>query len=174
MQHVDKAAYLRSSKSPTSLQKWPKSWDVSNYTIYFKTTPVKILDNYQKLKKFSLSLTFLKDHSKTIKEIFEESGSEFKQFFYIIFDMINIFNFGNSLFKRCLTGQKHLVTGILWIFVKFLVVYIVIQQLIHPVALNTRYVKIQNILTLSFLVVTTYDLLLPPRIKELKNFCQRF
>ena len=40
---------------------------------------IKILDKVPKLKKSSLSLHFLKDYLKSIKEICKEIGSEFKQ-----------------------------------------------------------------------------------------------
>ena len=44
---------------------------------------IKILDKYLKLIKFSLSLNFSKCYAKSIKEVFKESGSEFKQLFEI-------------------------------------------------------------------------------------------
>lgn len=43
-----------------------------------KINLIKMLDKYLKLKKSLLSLNFLKDYSKTMKEIYKESGSEFK------------------------------------------------------------------------------------------------
>ena len=44
----------------------------------FKIYIVKFLNNYPKMKKSSLSLHFLKNSFKIIKEICHENASEFK------------------------------------------------------------------------------------------------
>ena len=52
-----------------------KDIGISKSTIYFKVKLVKVLEKYQKLKKSSLSLNFMK---KSIKQVCKESGNEFK------------------------------------------------------------------------------------------------
>lgn len=47
---------------------------VTKSTVYFKAKQVKVLGKYPKLKKSSLLLNFLKDYTKTIKELCKESG----------------------------------------------------------------------------------------------------
>ena len=51
---------------------------VSRPTVYFKINLLNILEKYPKLKKSSSTLNFLKNYFKTIKEVFKESGTEFK------------------------------------------------------------------------------------------------
>ena len=54
---------------------------VSKSTIVFKITLSSLIDEYQKIKKSSLSLPYFKKHLKLIKEVCKESVSEFEQVF---------------------------------------------------------------------------------------------
>ena len=47
-------------------------------TVHFKLNLLKLLEKYTKLKKPSLTLKFLKNYFKSIKETCKESGTEFK------------------------------------------------------------------------------------------------
>ena len=55
-----------------------KKLDISKSTILFKTSIVKFANKYPRMKKSSLSLHFLKNNFKIIKEICHENASEFK------------------------------------------------------------------------------------------------
>ena len=44
----------------------------------FKTSIVKFLKKYPRMKKSSLSLHFLKDNFKIVKEVYHENASKFK------------------------------------------------------------------------------------------------
>ena len=65
-------------KQPNKFVEMLQEIDISKLTVYFKVKLVKILEKYPKLKKSSLSLNFFKNYLKTIKEVFKESGNEFK------------------------------------------------------------------------------------------------
>ena len=47
-------------------------------TIIFKIKVLKLLDKYPKLKKSSVTLSFMKNYFKDIKQICKENSSEFK------------------------------------------------------------------------------------------------
>ena len=51
---------------------------VSKSTMFFKIVIVRFLNNYHILKKSSLSLPFLKNNFKIIKDICRENSSEFE------------------------------------------------------------------------------------------------
>ena len=51
---------------------------ISKPKMVFKISIVRFLNNYPKIKKYSLSLHFLKNNFKIIREICQENGSEFK------------------------------------------------------------------------------------------------
>ena len=53
---------------------------ISKSTIYFKGKLIKVLEKYPKLKKSSLSLNFMKNYMKSIKQVCKESSNEFKWF----------------------------------------------------------------------------------------------
>ena len=53
---------------------------ISKSTMVFKISIAKFLNKYPKMKKFSLSLHFLKNNFKIIKEIFHENACEFNIF----------------------------------------------------------------------------------------------
>ena len=55
-----------------------KKFGISKSTILFKISIVKFVNKYPKMKKSSLSLHFLKNNFKIIKEICHENASEFK------------------------------------------------------------------------------------------------
>ena len=55
-----------------------KQLGISKSTILFKISIVKLVNKYPRMKKSSLSLQFLKNNFKIIKEISHESASEFK------------------------------------------------------------------------------------------------
>ena len=54
----------------------------------FKISIVKFLNKYPKMKKSSLSLHFLKNNFKIIKEIYHENASEFEVNFFNYFKII--------------------------------------------------------------------------------------
>ena len=51
---------------------------ISKSTVMFKIDMVKLIGKYPKLKYLLLSLHFMKNYFKLIKEICEENDSEFK------------------------------------------------------------------------------------------------
>ena len=51
---------------------------ISKSTLVFKISIEKFLNRYPRIKKLSLSLHFLNNNFKIIKEIFHENASEFK------------------------------------------------------------------------------------------------
>ena len=51
---------------------------ISKSTMMFKINMVKLIGKYPKLKYLLLSLHFMKNYFKLIKEICEENDSEFK------------------------------------------------------------------------------------------------
>ena len=55
-----------------------KEFGMSEPTILFKISIVKCVNKYPKMRKSSLSLHFLKNNFKLIKEIYHENASEFK------------------------------------------------------------------------------------------------
>ena len=55
-----------------------KEFNISKSTILFKIPIVKFINKYPRMKKPSLSLHFLKNHFKIMKEICHENASEFK------------------------------------------------------------------------------------------------
>ena len=55
-----------------------KKIGISKSTILFKISVVKFVNKYPRMKKSSLSLHFLKNNFKIIKEICHENASEFK------------------------------------------------------------------------------------------------
>ena len=65
---------------------------ISKSTMVFKTSIVKFLIKYPKMKKSSLSLYFLKNNFKIIKEVFHEDASKLEQRFlrkYFSFKIIS-------------------------------------------------------------------------------------
>ena len=55
-----------------------KQFGLRKSTVIFKIIIVKLTDKYPKIKNSSLSLHFLKNYFKMIKEICEENSSEFE------------------------------------------------------------------------------------------------
>ena len=55
-----------------------KQFGVSKSTIIFKINIVKLIDKHSKIKNSLLSLHFLKNYFKMIKEVCEENSSEFE------------------------------------------------------------------------------------------------
>ena len=55
-----------------------QEFGMSEPTILLKISIVKCVNKYPKMKKSSLSLHFLKNNFKIIKEIYHENASEFK------------------------------------------------------------------------------------------------
>ena len=51
---------------------------VGKSTLVYKIVIVKLIENYQKMKSSSLSLHFLKNYFKSIKDICKQNASEFK------------------------------------------------------------------------------------------------
>ena len=47
-------------------------------TIIFKINIFKLIDKHPKLMKWSITLTFLKNYFKDIKQIYKENSSEFE------------------------------------------------------------------------------------------------
>ena len=58
------------------------NFNISRSTMAFKISIVKFLNKYPKMKKSSLSLHFLKNNFKIIKEIYHENASEFEKHFF--------------------------------------------------------------------------------------------
>ena len=56
-----------------------KELGIIKSAIAFKIATVKFVNKYSRVKKSSLSLYFLKNNFKIIKEICHENASEFKQ-----------------------------------------------------------------------------------------------
>ena len=56
-----------------------KELGISKFAIVFKISIVKFVNKYSRMKKSSLSLYFLKNNFKIIKEICHENASEFKE-----------------------------------------------------------------------------------------------
>ena len=52
-------------------------FDVSRFAVYFKISIAKLADKYSNVKYLSFSLSFWKNHMKSIKEIYRENPSEF-------------------------------------------------------------------------------------------------
>ena len=55
-----------------------KKFGISKSTILFKRSIVKFVNKYPRMKKSSLSLHFLNNNFRTIKEIYHENVSKFK------------------------------------------------------------------------------------------------
>ena len=55
-----------------------KEIERSKSTLYFKVKLVKLLDKYPKTNCLSLSVNFLKDYAKTIKETCKERVNQIK------------------------------------------------------------------------------------------------
>ena len=55
-----------------------KELGISKYTILFKISIVKFVNKFPRMKKSSLSLHFLKNNFKIIKETCHDYASEFK------------------------------------------------------------------------------------------------
>ena len=55
-----------------------KELGISKYTTLFEISIVKIVNKFPRMKEFSLSLHFLKNNFKIIKETFHDYASEFK------------------------------------------------------------------------------------------------
>ena len=53
-------------------------FEISKSTMVFKISIVRFLNNYPKVKKSSLSLHFLRNNIKIVKEICQENASEIK------------------------------------------------------------------------------------------------
>ena len=53
-------------------------FETSNATINFKIAIVKFIDEYPKMKKFCISLYYLKNNFRVIKEACQEHASEFQ------------------------------------------------------------------------------------------------
>ena len=71
--------YLKNSKWNENFLGLVKELDISKSTKLFKISIVKFKIKYSREKKSSLSLPFLKNNFKMIKEIRHENASEFKQ-----------------------------------------------------------------------------------------------
>ena len=56
-----------------------KELGIIKFAIVFKISIVKFVNKYSRMKKSSLSLYFLKNNFKIIKEICHENASEFKE-----------------------------------------------------------------------------------------------
>ena len=56
-----------------------KELGIIKFAIVFKISIVKFINKYSRMKKSSLSLYFLKNNFKIIKEICHENASEFKE-----------------------------------------------------------------------------------------------
>ena len=56
-----------------------KELGIIKFAIVFKISIVKFVNKYSRMKKSSLSLYFLKNNFKVIKEICHENASEFKE-----------------------------------------------------------------------------------------------
>ena len=56
-----------------------KELGIIKFAIAFKISIVKFVNKYSRMKKSSLSLYFLKNNFKIIKEICHENASEFKE-----------------------------------------------------------------------------------------------
>ena len=61
---------------------------ISTSTLGFKISVVKFLNKYPKMKRSSLSLQFLKNNFKMIKEIYHEIASDLNR---IILNLFNCF-----------------------------------------------------------------------------------
>ena len=55
-----------------------KELGISKYTTLFEISIVKFVNKFPRMKEFSLSLHFLKNNFKIIKETFHDYASEFK------------------------------------------------------------------------------------------------
>ena len=55
-----------------------KDFTIIRSTMISKMNIVKLSDKYQKMKKLTQSLTFVKNYFKAIKETCKENASEFK------------------------------------------------------------------------------------------------
>ena len=55
-----------------------KEFNINKSTILFKTSIARFINKYPRMKKSSLSLHFLKNNFKIIKEICHENANEFK------------------------------------------------------------------------------------------------
>ena len=55
-----------------------KEFNISKSTILFKISIARFINKYPRMKKSSLSLHFLKNNFKIIKEICHENANEFK------------------------------------------------------------------------------------------------
>ena len=56
-----------------------KELGIIKFAIVFKISIVKFVNKYSRMKKSSLSLYFLKNNFKIIKEICHKNASEFKE-----------------------------------------------------------------------------------------------
>lgn len=56
-----------------------KDFAIIRSTMISKMNIVKLSDKYQKMKKLTQSLTFVKNYFKAIKETCKENASEFKE-----------------------------------------------------------------------------------------------
>ena len=54
---------------------------ISKATINFKIGIIKFIDDYPKMRKSSMSLHYLKNNLRVIKEVCKEHASEFQQYF---------------------------------------------------------------------------------------------
>ena len=58
---------------------------ISTSTLGFKISVVKFLNKYPKMKRSSLSLQFLKNNFKMIKEIYHETASDLNSIILVSF-----------------------------------------------------------------------------------------
>ena len=57
-----------------------KKSGISRSTVYFEAKPLKLLEKYPKLKKWSLNLNLFKNYFKSIEEVCQEKKKFSKNF----------------------------------------------------------------------------------------------
>ena len=72
------AKYLKKFKVNENFIAMVKKLGISQSAILFKISIVKFVNEYPRMKKSSLSLNFLKNNFKIMKEICHENASELK------------------------------------------------------------------------------------------------
>ena len=66
-------------KEKEKFQEMAGKLKIHKSTIVFKINVFKLIEKYPKLMKSSVTLTFLKNYLKDIKEVCEENSSEFQR-----------------------------------------------------------------------------------------------
>ena len=75
---ANKAKYLKKIKMNDNCINMVNKFGISKSTIVLKIINSKIINKYPRMKNFSLSLLFLGNNFKIIKEICHENASEFE------------------------------------------------------------------------------------------------